>query len=204
VTLLIATSNAGKLREYRTLLADLALDLCSLTDVASAPEVAETADTYLANARAKAHTVAAHARLPALADDSGLEVDALGGAPGVRSARFAADAGLALGASGDRANVDLLLSRLRHTPDPERTARFRCVIVVAHPDGHELIAEGTCDGLITRVRHGNGGFGYDPVFFYPPLGRTFAELAPAEKDRVSHRARAVERLREELIAFLAA
>jgi XTP/dITP diphosphohydrolase len=191
VILVIATGNAGKLREYRALLADLDLELRSLDQVADAPAVEEHGDTYLANARVKAHALAAHCQLPALADDSGLEVDALGGLPGVHSARFAADAGLP---SGDQANLSLLLERMRAVPDQRRTARFRCVIVVAWPDGRELVAEGTCEGLIIRVPRGSGGFGYDPVFLYPPAQRTFAELPADEKDRVSHRARAVERL----------
>jgi XTP/dITP diphosphohydrolase len=195
VILLIATQNAGKLREYRALLGDLEVELRSLADVVAAPPVDEVGDTYLANARAKAQAVAAHCGLPALADDSGLEVDALGGAPGVRSARFAADA-IPGGVPGDeRANLALLLERLRGVPDERRGARFRCTIVVAHPDTSELVAEGSCEGVITPAPRGSAGFGYDPVFFYPPLGRTFAELTPAVKDQVSHRARAVERLR---------
>jgi len=195
VILVVATQNAGKLREYRALLADLGIELRSLSDVGDAPDVAEIGDTYLTNARAKACALAAHCRLPALADDSGLEVDALGGAPGVRSARFASDAGRALHSSVDAANRALLLERLRGVPDQRRTARFRCVIVVAHPDGRELVAEGSCEGSIVQTPRGSGGFGYDPVFLYPPLQRTFAELTAEEKDRVSHRALAVERLR---------
>lgn len=193
--LIVATGNAGKLREYRALLDDPAIALRSLAEVPDAPLVEESGDTYLANARAKAHALAAHCRLPALADDSGLEVDALGGLPGVRSARFAADAGRP---TGERANLELLLDRMRGIPDERRTARFRCVIVVAWPDRPELVAEGTCEGLIIDPARGSGGFGYDPVFLYPPLQRTFAELASAEKDRVSHRARAVAMLRPSL------
>ena len=202
--LVVATGNAGKLREYRALLGDLDLELHSLADVAGAPAVAEHAATYLANARAKARALAAHCRLPALADDSGLEVDALAGAPGVHSARFAADAMHRSAPTDDRTNVAFLLGRLRGLADHRRTARFRCVIVVAHPDGRELVAEGTCEGAITDAPRGDGGFGYDPVFFYPPLARTFAELTPAEKDRISHRAQAVERLRPALLDFLKA
>ena len=192
--LVVATGNPGKLREYRVLLAGRGLELRAATDIAGAPSVEETAATYLENARLKAHALARQSGHAALADDSGLEVDALGGAPGVRSARFAADAGR--GAAGDdAANLALLLERLRATPDAERTARFRCVIVVAYPDGRELVAEGTCAGTITRAPRGSAGFGYDPVFFYPPLARTFAELTPEEKDRISHRAAAAQALR---------
>ena len=192
--LVVATANPGKLREYESLLDGLGLELRAAAALAGAPRVDETADTYLDNARAKAHALARYSGCAALGDDSGLEVDALGGAPGVRSARFAADAGRAA-AGDDAANRALLLERLRDTPDPERGARFRCVIVVAHPDGRELVAEGTCAGVITRAPRGAGGFGYDPLFFYPPLSRTFAELTTAEKDRVSHRAAAVQSLR---------
>jgi XTP/dITP diphosphohydrolase len=204
VILLLATDNAGKLREYRSLLGDLDIELRSLADVPDAPAVLENGTTYLANARAKAHALASHAHLPALADDSGLEVDALGGAPGVRSARFAADAIWKDGPVDDRANVALLLGRMRKTPDGHRTARFRCVVVVARPDGRELTAEGTCEGVIAHTPRGDGGFGYDPVFVDPGLDRTFAELAAAEKDRISHRACAVEQIRPALRAFLAA
>lgn len=193
--LLIATHNAGKRREYRALLGDLDIELRSLADIVGAPMVDEVGDTYLANARAKAQALAAHTGVAALADDSGLEVDALDGAPGVRSARFAADAILGAVPGDDRANLALLLERLRRVPDERRSARFRCTIVVAHPDGRELVADGTCEGVIAAAPRGSAGFGYDPVFVYPPLGRTFAELTAAEKDRVSHRAKAVEQLR---------
>lgn len=200
-TLVVATANPGKLAELRALLGDLGLALRSLADYPGAPPMPEDGATYLDNARAKARALAAHARLPALADDSGLEVDALGGAPGVRSARFAADAGKASSGDIDRDNIALLLDRLRGVPDERRTARFRCVIVVDQ-GGRELVAEGTCEGVILRAPRGEGGFGYDPVFCHPPLGRTFAELGAAEKDRVSHRGRAIEALRRRLPEFL--
>jgi XTP/dITP diphosphohydrolase len=201
-TLLIATTNTGKLREYRALLGDCGVTLQALDDVAPAPAVAEDGDTYLANARVKAAALAAHSGLPALADDSGLEVDALQGLPGVRSARFAAAAMGRAGASDDATNRAFLLGRLRGLPGAPFTARFRCVIVVAHPDGRELVAEGTCCGTIVDTPRGSGGFGYDSIFFYPPLGCTFAELPAAEKDRVSHRALALAALRPRLAAFL--
>jgi XTP/dITP diphosphohydrolase len=191
VILVIATHTAGKLREYGALLDGLGIELRA----ADAPQVEEAAETYLDNARAKARAVAAHTGCPAVGDDSGLEVDALGGAPGVRSARFATG-------GGDAANTALLLERLRSTPTAARTARFRCAIVVVRADGAELIANGTCEGRITEAPRGTRGFGYDPVFFYPPLGRTFAELGPEEKDTISHRARAVAALRPRLREFL--
>jgi XTP/dITP diphosphohydrolase len=202
VQLVIATGNAGKLRELRALLGDLDLELRSLLDVTDAPVVVEHGATYLANARTKAHALAAHCGVAALADDSGLEVDALNGAPGVRSARFAADAMHRHEPTDDRTNAAFLLGRLRGLAGELRAARFRCVIVVARPDGRECVAEGVCEGVIATAPRGNGGFGYDPVFLYPPLARTFAELAAAEKDRISHRAVAVERLRPTLLDFL--
>lgn len=198
--LVVATGNPGKRRELSALLALPGWTLRGLDEVPDAPAVVESGATFLANARLKAHALARHTGLPALADDSGLEVDALGGAPGVRSARFAADAGAG---SGDAANIALLLARLRDVPAAQRTARFRCAVVVARPDGTELTAEGTCDGVITDAPRGSGGFGYDPVFLHPPLGRTFAELDAEEKDRISHRARAIAALRDRLHAFLA-
>ena len=201
--LVLASTNPGKLREYRALLGDLGIELRPLTDIAAAPVVAEDGDTYLANARAKAHALARHCGLPALADDSGLEVDALDGAPGVRSARFAADALRRSTPTDDRTNTAFLLGRLRGLAEIQRRARFRCVIVVARPDGAELVAEGTCEGTITNEPRGAGGFGYDPVFLYPAMQRTFAELTAADKDRVSHRAHAVEELRAGLLPFLA-
>jgi len=204
VKLVVATTNSGKLNEFRALLGDLAVDLCSLSEVADAPVVAEDGDTYLANARAKAIAIARHCGVPALADDSGLEVTALGGAPGVRSARFAADAMHRRDPADDRTNTAFLLGRLRGLGDDRRAARFRCVIVVARPDGGELIAEGTCEGRIAHVPQGSAGFGYDPVFIYPPLARTFAELTREEKDQVSHRAQAIAQLRPRLLAFLTA
>jgi XTP/dITP diphosphohydrolase len=192
----LATRNAGKRREFQVLLAGLGVELEDLTRHPAVPEVEETGDSYLANARLKAAHAARLTGRPSLADDSGLEVDALGGEPGVRSARFAGPRQ----SSAD--NVDLLLSRLRGVADERRTARFRCVIVVVKPDGTEIASEGSCEGRITTAPSGGGGFGYDPVFFHPPAGCTFAELAEKEKNRVSHRAQACEQLKRNLAAFL--
>lgn len=194
-----ATANAGKLRELRALLADPAIELRSLADYPGLAPVVEDGDTFLANARLKAHAAARHAREAALADDSGLVVDALGGLPGVRSARFAADAGAG---RGDAANVALLLERLRGVPAARRAARFHCAVVVAFPDGRELVAEGSCEGIIAAAPRGRGGFGYDPVFAFGE--RTFAEMGTGEKDQVSHRGRAIAALRPMLEAVLGA
>jgi len=196
VLLLIATTNPGKVRELAELLADVPVTLQSLRDLPGAPVVPEDGNTYLENARAKALAIARWSGRIALADDSGLEVDALGGAPGVHSARYA-------GAMQDSpANMTKLLQALAGVPEARRTARFRCVLVVARPLGETLVAEGTCEGRITAAPGGSGGFGYDPIFFYPPAGKTFAELAAAVKNQVGHRGRACAQLRPRLLEFM--
>lgn len=194
-TLLIATTNAGKFREFGALLADVSVALQSLADRPGAPTVDEDGASYEENALLKARTIAAWAGCATLADDSGLEVDALGGAPGVHSARYAAG-------GGDAANIAKLVHALSGVPAARRAARFRCVLVVACPDGATLRAEGTCEGVILDAPRGSGGFGYDPVFFVPGLERTFAELAAADKNRISHRARACAHLQADLLPFL--
>ena len=184
--LVLATGNPGKARE----LADLvrawgSIDVVSL---AAFPGVAcpeEGDSSYAENAAVKARAVATATGLPALADDSGLEVDALAGAPGVRSARWAAD---------DAARVAKLLAALAAVPEAARRARFRCAVALAWPDGHVEIAEGTCEGRIAAMPAGDGGFGYDPIFVADELGRTLAAVPASEKARVSHRARAVRAL----------
>ena len=196
LTVVLATRNAGKAREFARLLADAGFTLLDLRSFAGVDLPPEDGRTYRDNARTKALTVARATGLPAMADDSGLEVDALDGAPGVRSARFAG-----AGAS-DAERVALLLDRLRTVPAERRTARFRCVLVVAHPDGRTLTAEGTCEGRVTAAPHGASGFGYDPVFHYPPAASTFAEMDPNDKNAVSHRANAIANLRPRLLAFL--
>ena len=158
------------------------------------PEVEETGATYLENALLKARAVAAALRMPAVADDSGIEVDALGGAPGPRSARFAGD-----GAS-DEANLHLLIDRIRPVRDDGRTARYRCVAACAWPDGREVWTEGVCEGSLILEPRGTGGFGYDPIFVPNGSqdGRTIAELSSDEKDRISHRGEAFRAMRERL------
>jgi XTP/dITP diphosphohydrolase len=194
--LLLATGNPGKFGELRALLSGLPLRLVSLEALPNAPTVLEDGDSYFANACLKATTIARWSGWVTLADDSGLEVDALNGAPGVRSARYAG------GEQDTEANVRRLLAALAGVPWPARTARFRCVIVVAAPAGATLTVEGTCEGHILEAPRGRAGFGYDPVFFYPPAERSFAELTAAEKDRVSHRGRACAAIRGRLMAFV--
>jgi len=190
VKLLIATNNPGKIREYQELLAGLPLELTYPAQEGLDLEVPETGESFAENARLKAVAYARASSLLTLADDSGLEVDALGGEPGIHSARYAGR-----GAS-DEERYRLLLEKLREVPWEERTARFHCVIAVATPEGQVHTAEGTCEGIIAFVPKGEHGFGYDPVFHFPEYGMTMAELPPEIKNKISHRARAAQRARE--------
>ncbi len=185
--LLLATTNQGKLKEYRRLFADLSLELVAPGDIGSTLQVEEDASTFAENARLKAVAFATESGLAALADDSGLEVDALGGEPGTRSARYAGDD------AGDADRIAFLLERMKDVPWEERTARFCCVIAFARPDGAVKYRRGECRGKIALEPRGEHGFGYDPVFFLPELSRTMAELSPAEKDRISHRGEAARK-----------
>lgn len=200
----VATTNPGKVRELDRLLAGTGLVLRRLCEVdPTAPPVVEDGDTFEANARKKARAAAERTGLRALADDSGLEVDALGGAPGVWSARYAtlpADSRTDRGVQ-DRANVDKLLRALEGVPQERRTARFRCVLVLADPSrspGDDLVVDGRCEGRIGDAPRGQHGFGYDPIFVPEGEHRTMAELTPGEKDARSHRAAAVAALRARL------
>ncbi len=184
--LVLATANAGKVRELRALIAEWgAIEVLSLAEVADLEMPEESGETYLENAVLKARAVASATGLPALADDSGIEVDALGGAPGVRSARYAAT---------EAARNARLLAALRDVVDERRTARYRAVVALAFPDGTVLTAEGSCEGRIAHEPRGSGGFGYDPIFVAIELGRAVGEVSDAEKARVSHRARAMRAL----------
>lgn len=195
--ILVASSNAKKLAELRTLFAGLPTEV--IGPEAPLPEVVEDAETFVGNARKKAIEIAAHSGLATIADDSGLEVDALGGAPGVRSARFAADAGRAPEPSKDAANNACLLDELAGRSD--RSARFRCVLVLALPDGTvALTTEGSVEGRILEAPRGDGGFGYDPLFLPEGESRSMAELTAAEKAALSHRGRAARTMHERLAA----
>jgi XTP/dITP diphosphohydrolase len=182
--LLLATGNAGKAREYRDLLRDLSYEVVTLADLGITTVVEETGVTFEENAHAKATAMAAESGLLAMADDSGLEVDALGGEPGTRSHRYAGE-----GAS-DQDRINRLLTRMQGVPWPERTARFRCVIAIAEPGGTVATCAGECPGMIATEPHGEGGFGYDPIFYISDLGRTMAQITLAEKNRISHRGHA--------------
>lgn len=185
--LLIATRNPGKLREYEQLLASLPMSLTYLSGEGITHEVQETGNTFAENAIRKAQEYARISRLLTLADDSGLEVEALGGEPGIRSARYGRRA-------SDEERYRLLLERMRDVPWEQRTARFRCIIAVAEPEGRTYTTEGTCKGVIAFTPQGGHGFGYDPVFYLPEYDKTMAQLPPEVKNRISHRARAAQRM----------
>jgi XTP/dITP diphosphohydrolase len=194
--LMFATRNPGKLVELRDLLPEL--DVRPLD--AGVPEVVEDADTFAGNAIKKAREVSAFTGLPALADDSGLEVDALGGAPGVVSARYAGVG------HDDAANNAKLLAALAGVPAVRRTARFRAVLALCDVRGRlgdgAITADGVCEGIVLDAPRGNGGFGYDPLFFAPELGMTFAEAGTGTKRQLSHRARAMAAMRPRLLEYL--
>ncbi|WP_456430963.1 XTP/dITP diphosphatase [Thermosulfuriphilus sp.] len=193
--IILATRNKGKLRELRALLKDLPIEVKGL-DGFDVPSVVEDGRTFLENALKKAKAVALATGLPALADDSGLEVEALGWAPGVYSARYAGPE-----ATDEDRNAKLL-EALASVPPERRRARFRCVAVVYHPSYRWFAVEGICEGYIAEAPKGEHGFGYDPVFFVPEFGKTMAELSPEIKNKISHRARAMNRVKEILPGFL--
>jgi len=187
---LVATMNAGKLREYERLLADVpGLELLTMAVLSATVDVVEDRDTFVGNARKKATEIAKVAGMPCLADDSGLEVDALGGRPGVYSARYAGE-----GAT-DAQNNAKLLDELGDIADAQRTARFRCAIVIVDRAGRELAtADGACEGRIGHESKGSHGFGYDPLFVPDGYAETMAELGPETKNKISHRAEAAAKL----------
>lgn len=184
---LLATQNLGKVRELQGLLQGEEIEVISLRDIANWEEVEETGETFAENAALKARAAAECTGLVSLADDSGLEVDALHGAPGVYSARYAGEP------KDDERNNEKLLKELKGVAEEERTGRFRCALVIATPKGEEYLTEGTVEGQILGERRGDGGFGYDPLFFLPDFNRTMAELNVHEKNKVSHRAQAFEK-----------
>lgn len=188
-TIVLASNNAGKVREFGALLAGLDMDVVPQSQF-DVPEIEETGLTFVENAILKARNAASHARRPAIADDSGLEVDALDGAPGIYSARYAGPG------AGDTANLEKLLSMLAEVPEEKRSARFQCVLVyMRHAlDPTPLICQGTWEGRILSAPRGRGGFGYDPVFFVPTHNCSSAELPPEVKNALSHRGQALQKL----------
>jgi XTP/dITP diphosphohydrolase len=189
LTLVLATSNLGKTAEIRDMLADFPVNIKNLADFGPIPPVVEDGETFDDNAYKKASFVSKVLGLPALADDSGLVVDALGGAPGVYSARYAGEN------ATDEQRYSKLLEEMKGQTN--RKAAFECVISIAVPPGPALTYEARCEGLIAEEPAGTGGFGYDPIFYYPPLRKTFGQLTREEKSRVSHRGKALQELREE-------
>jgi XTP/dITP diphosphohydrolase len=185
--LLLATTNRGKLREYRHLLKGLPFVLVTPTDEGMDITVDEKEKTFEDNARLKAATYSKLSGLVTLADDSGLEVDALDGGPGIVSARFAGEQ------ASDKDRVERLLTKLKDIPWEKRTARFICVIAIATPEGRTELCEGECQGLIAFESRGENGFGYDPVFYLPEFGKTIAELSLETKNQVSHRGEAARK-----------
>ena len=194
-TLVLATHNAKKLRELRRIAdaAGLGVRIVGLGEVASYPEPAETERTFEGNALIKARAAASATGLPALADDSGIEVDVLGGMPGVRSARWAGPR------ASDADNLDLLLRQIDDVPDAERTARFVCAMAYVTPEGTEHVLRATMEGGLGRDKRGDNGFGYDPAFVPYGYAVTSGELSPDDKDAISHRGKAVR----EMLAYIA-
>lgn len=201
-TIVLATRNRGKIAEFEKMFAPWGIRVRSVFDYSGVEEVEEDGATFQENAIKKAKTISHALGLPALADDSGLEVDALNGAPGVYSARFAGPE------ANDQANNRKLLELMSNVPEEKRSARFRCVLVLAMPtpdgDVDIMVTEGTCEGQIAAAPQGEGGFGYDPLFYLPALGKTMAELDPVVKNSLSHRGNAMrnmERKWRELFSF---
>lgn len=188
--LLVATNNQGKLKEFNEILGELGIQCVSLKDMGISVDVEETGTTFLENALLKAKAIYQIAKIPTISDDSGLMVDALGGEPGVYSARYAGEP------SDDDKNMDLLLSKLQGVEN--RTARFKSVIAAVFSEDNILVSEGECKGIIIDEKRGDNGFGYDPIFYVEALGKTFAQMTDGEKNSLSHRGNAIRNLKEQL------
>lgn len=190
--IVVATRNQGKVREFHKMFQQFGWEAVSLMDYPDVPEVVEDGLTFEENARKKAETIAAFLNMPAIGDDSGLEVDALDGKPGVYSARFAGEN------ATDEDNWRKLLDQMRDVPNEKRTARFRCALAFARPNEETIVASGHCEGAILREPAGTNGFGYDPVFFLPEKLCTMAQLEAEQKNQMSHRAMALHNLVEKI------
>ncbi|AOV07312.1 XTP/dITP diphosphatase [Sporosarcina ureilytica] len=193
---LIATNNKGKRKDFEALFHPLGINVLTLQDIEEMIDVEETGTTFEENAILKAETVANLLGKTVIADDSGLEIDALDGAPGVYSARYAGND------STDELNIDKALRALEGVPGDKRTARFRCVLAVAGPMMETTVFSGSCEGVITEARRGTNGFGYDPIFYVPSKDRTMAELTAEEKSKISHRGAALKKLQAELSTMI--
>ncbi len=194
--IVLSTGNVNKLNEIRGMFLKTGINIVPLKNFPGCPEVVEDGVSFNENALKKARVISKHTGLVTIADDSGIEVDFLNGNPGIFSARFAGEN------ATDRMNNEKLLSKLANVPHDNRQAQFRCVIAIVSPDGREQTVEGVCRGYIAEKERGENGFGYDPLFIYPETGLTFGEMDPAYKNRISHRARAVEKLKLALSGFL--
>ncbi|PID04044.1 MULTISPECIES: XTP/dITP diphosphatase [unclassified Sporosarcina] len=193
---LIATNNKGKAKDFEVLFRPLGITVLTLQDIEESIDVEETGTTFVDNAILKAETVANLLGKIVIADDSGLEVDALDGEPGVYSARYAGEP------SDDEENIDKLLAKLSGVPKTARQARFRCVLAIAGPGVETTTYSGSCEGVITEQRQGTNGFGYDPIFYVPCKEKTMAELSAEEKSAISHRGAALAELKEQLPEFI--
>ena len=195
-TVIIATKNQGKAKEFESLFAAKGYEVKTLLDVPDSPDIEETGTTFEENAILKAEAISKEYNQVVIADDSGLIVDALDGRPGVYSARYAGED------KSDEANTNKVLSELKGVPEKERTARFYCALAVASPNQKTITVSGTIEGFITEQPVGKNGFGYDPIFFVKELGKTTAELSKDEKNKISHRANALKALEGKLDTFL--
>ena len=196
VEIVLATRNRHKLRELTEILQGMEIMLLGIDAFPDCPEVEEDGKTFAENALKKARFVAEHTGRITMADDSGLEVDFLGGAPGIYSARYAGVQG------NDLLNNEKLLNELKGVPEKKRGAQFHCVIAIVAPDGRQHVAEGICRGTVISQPKGAKGFGYDPIFFYEPFGLTFSEMGAEQKNSISHRSLAIQELKKTLPAFL--
>ena len=186
--IIIATKNRGKVRDFEQLFSKKGIKVKSLLDFPDLPDVEETGTTFIENAVIKAESIVNELNKPVIADDSGLSVDVLGGEPGVYSARYAGPN------KNDEENIQKVLHELKGVPSAKRTGRFHCALALAIPNGKTHVVEGTCEGLITNEPIGDRGFGYDPVFFVKEKGKTMAELTNEQKNEISHRAKALQKL----------
>jgi XTP/dITP diphosphohydrolase len=189
---IIATANRGKAKEFEQMFQAYGIDILTLLDLEEPIDIQETGTTFEENALIKAREVATRLNMPVIADDSGLEVDALDGRPGVYSARYAGEQ------KDDQANIEKVLRELKGVPFEQRTARFRCALAVVFPSGEELTVHGTCEGYITEQPKGTNGFGYDPIFYVPEKQCTMAELPSEIKNKISHRAHALQQFKKRM------
>ncbi|RLQ98019.1 XTP/dITP diphosphatase [Falsibacillus albus] len=189
---IIATKNKGKAKEFVSMFSPYGIEVKTLLDIPNAPDVEETGTTFKENAILKAETISGEMNTIVIADDSGLAIDALEGRPGVYSARYAGEE------KNDEANMDKVLMELKDIPGEDRTARFHCALAVAVPGEETITVEGTCDGHILFERQGTNGFGYDPIFFVKEQGKSMAELSSSEKNKISHRAKALQQLKDRI------